>query len=215
MAKIHEYTGKAVLVTYDARRCIHAAECVQGLPNVFDPAARPWVAPDAAEADEIAAVVARCPTGALHLSRKDGGGVEPVPAENSISVAADGPLYVRGDVEIVGLQGTVLLQDTRVALCRCGASSHKPLCDGSHADAGFRDAGEISGPRLSGDAESTGKLKVTVAADGPLVLDGPVSLAGATGGSCRGSRGALCRCGQSAGKPFCDGTHSRIGFRDG
>jgi CDGSH-type Zn-finger protein len=50
----------------------------------------------------------------------------------------DGPLYLHGNIEIQHSDGTVLLQDTRVALCRCGASKAKPFCDGSHTQAGFQ-----------------------------------------------------------------------------
>jgi CDGSH-type Zn-finger protein len=46
---------------------------------------------------------------------------------------------VRGDVDIVGLDGTVLPRRRRtIALCRCGFSALKPFCDGSHKAAGFR-----------------------------------------------------------------------------
>ena len=41
----------AEVVTYDAKRCIHAAECVHGLPAVFDSNAKPWINPDGADAD--------------------------------------------------------------------------------------------------------------------------------------------------------------------
>ncbi len=210
--KLHEYRGKSVVVTYDAKRCIHAAECVHGLPGVFDPKARPWVDPDGATADEVAAVVAACPTGALRIERLDGGAAATAPVENTIEVAADGPLYARGDVEVVRGDGTVVVRDTRLALCRCGASEHKPFCDGKHADAGFSDPGAIPDPRLrDGDAEG-GALKVVVAENGPLILDGPLTL---TGGEdrCTGGKGALCRCGASENKPFCDGSHTRIDFR--
>ena len=51
----------------------------------------------------------------------------------------DGPLLVRGDVDIVGPDGTVLPRRRRtIALCRCGMSALKPFCDGSHKAAGFR-----------------------------------------------------------------------------
>jgi CDGSH-type Zn-finger protein len=51
----------------------------------------------------------------------------------------DGPLLVRGDVDIVGPDGTVLARRRRtIALCRCGMSALKPFCDGSHKAAGFR-----------------------------------------------------------------------------
>jgi CDGSH-type Zn-finger protein len=51
----------------------------------------------------------------------------------------DGPLLVRGDVDILGPDGTPLPRRRRtVALCRCGLSALKPFCDGSHKPAGFR-----------------------------------------------------------------------------
>ena len=51
----------------------------------------------------------------------------------------DGPLLVRGDVDIVAPDGTVLPRRRRtIALCRCGLSALKPFCDGSHKAAGFR-----------------------------------------------------------------------------
>lgn len=49
----------------------------------------------------------------------------------------NGPLYVRGPVRPAGPEGTVLTE-TRVALCRCGATSNPPLCDNSHRAIGFR-----------------------------------------------------------------------------
>lgn len=138
--KIRAYEGDDVIVRYSVRRCIHAEECVHGLPGVFDPQQRPWIDPDGAPADAVAAVILRCPTGALHYERKDGGAEEPIPEENTIRVAPDGPLYVRGDLEITTPDGTVLLRETRAALCRCGASKIKPFCDNSHEDIGFTTA---------------------------------------------------------------------------
>jgi uncharacterized Fe-S cluster protein YjdI len=70
------YCDDAIEITYDAHRCIHAAECIRGLPAVFDGGRRPWIAPSGASADEIANVIARCPSGALHFKRRDGGSSE-------------------------------------------------------------------------------------------------------------------------------------------
>ena len=61
------YAGAEVDVSYDAEVCIHAAECVKGLPEVFDTKARPWIQPDNAPAGELVAQVARCPSGALQI----------------------------------------------------------------------------------------------------------------------------------------------------
>jgi uncharacterized Fe-S cluster protein YjdI len=60
-----EYIGKDVVVTFDAEVCQHAAECVRGLPQVFDTKKRPWIDPDGASAAEVRAQVGRCPSGAL------------------------------------------------------------------------------------------------------------------------------------------------------
>ena len=48
--KLHRYEGRGGIVTYDVKRCIHAAECVRGLPAVFDSNAKPWINPDGADA---------------------------------------------------------------------------------------------------------------------------------------------------------------------
>lgn len=209
------YPGQTMIVQYDVKRCIHAAECVNGLPAVFDPNRKPWIDPNAASADDIAAIVMRCPTGALHFERIDGGAAEPVPARNRTTLAVDGPLYLHGEIEIARMDGTVLLQDTRVALCRCGASQNKPFCDGNHATAGFADAGQLGANQLKpvDPAVEAGVLRVTLAPNGPLLVNGPFELCAATGEDCyASSSGALCRCGASQNKPFCDGSHKGIGF---
>ena len=59
------YNGKTVDVSFDAEVCRHAANCVRGLPAVFDAKRRPWIDPDGAPADEVVAQVKRCPSGAL------------------------------------------------------------------------------------------------------------------------------------------------------
>ena len=212
--KIRAYEGDDVIVRYSVRRCIHAEECVHGLPGVFDPQQRPWIDPDGAPADAVAEVILRCPTGALHFERKDGGAEEPIPADNTIRVAPDGPLYVHGDLEITSPDGTVLLRETRAALCRCGASSIKPFCDNSHKEIDFRDAGRFDEVKVKPAQDADGPLRVQLAKNGPLICTGPLERVGADD-AVRGGRTALCRCGQSSNKPFCDGTHNRIGFEAG
>lgn len=61
------YQGTAVAVSFDDEVCTHAAECVRGLPAVFEPGRRPWILPDNAAADEVIEVVGRCPSGALRI----------------------------------------------------------------------------------------------------------------------------------------------------
>lgn len=211
---VHTYHGTDIEVTYDVDRCIHVRECVRGLPNVFDPDRRPWIRPDEGDVDDLTTVVERCPTGALHYDRTDGGPGEAVPERNTVTVATDGPLYAHGDVHLVSADDEELLVDTRVALCRCGHSDNKPLCDGSHERV-FEAPGTVSGETKTAETDPTGPLTVTASRDGPLLVDGEYTLTGSEGGTGSRSGGALCRCGGSANKPFCDGTHTDIGFTDG
>jgi len=212
--KRHTFETDAITVTWSKQRCIHAAECVRRLPTVFEPGRRPWVTPADASADRVAEVVKRCPTGALHYERHDGGEAEPVPAVNTVLVSRDGPTYLKGDLELIGPDGSVVLRDTRMAICRCGASQHKPLCDNAHRAAGFRDAGAITDLDSVQDPGARGTtLRVIPHANGPLQLEGPFALASADGSAIlSGTSVWLCRCGNSRSKPFCDGSHATSGF---
>lgn len=67
---IRRYAREGAAVTFEAAKCQHAAECVRGLPTVFDTKARPWIQPEHGTIDELAAVIARCPSGALQLERQ-------------------------------------------------------------------------------------------------------------------------------------------------
>ena len=215
---IHEYEGEDITVSYDSNRCIHAKECVEGLPAVFDTSRRPWVDPAGAGADDVAAVVERCPTGALHYERLDDGPAESVPSRNTVTVVEDGPLYLHGDVEIRTADDDSLLSDTRIGVCRCGHSENKPLCDNSHdrvftADGVDPGDAVVDASDLDEDApDHDGTLTVTVTRNGPLSLDGPFVLRTAGAEPEERTSGTLCRCGHSENKPFCDGTHQQVGF---
>jgi len=138
MAEPKAYTTPDITVTYDVKRCIHAAECVRRLPQVFDTNQRPWIQPANAGANEIAETIQHCPTGALQYTRHDGGSAEPIPAETTIQVRPNGPLFVRGNVKVTDANGAVLSDSTRAALCRCGQSENKPFCDNTHRKIGFK-----------------------------------------------------------------------------
>lgn len=215
-SKIREYRGETISVQYDAGRCIHEAECVRELPQVFDVEKRPWIDPDSAGADRLAEVVCRCPTGALKFQRSDGGPSESAAEENAIRIGADGPLYLEGDLIIEDSEGQTLLRDTRIAFCRCGASRNKPFCDGAHSRASFRDDGKLTEPvKVREPSDGRGPLKIRMRPDGPLLIDGPVMVSSADGSATLVvGGGALCRCGSSQRKPFCDGAHRAIGFTD-
>ncbi|MDY0810835.1 (4Fe-4S)-binding protein [Kitasatospora purpeofusca] len=123
------YRGDGITVSFDARLCRHAAECVHGLPAVFDTARRPWIMPDAAEPGVIAEVVRRCPTGALAYRLADGGAELPE-RPTAVRRAADGRLLVRGELRVTDASGEVR-ETPRAMLCGCGRSAEPPYCDRS------------------------------------------------------------------------------------
>lgn len=55
--------------------------------------------------------------------------------------------------------------------------------------------------------------KITVRPNGPLIVDGEFTLVDEDGNETEPLKRALCRCGGSVTKPYCDGTHSKIGFK--
>ncbi len=72
------YTSPIVHVSFDSDLCEHAAECVRGMPSVFDTSRRPWIDPGVASTEELAhrlrQVVARCPSGALNIEEREESG---------------------------------------------------------------------------------------------------------------------------------------------
>jgi CDGSH-type Zn-finger protein/uncharacterized Fe-S cluster protein YjdI len=213
--RVHAFATGEIRVTWSKMRCTHVAACVMNLPKVFEPGRRPWVDLGQGSADAIARTVQRCPTGALHFERLDGGEPEPVPAVNTAVISRNGPIHLRGDIEVLDESGATLLRDTRVALCRCGHSAHRPLCDHAHAAVDFRDPGAMQPGACVRDTPVEGtKLRVRPHPHGPVELDGPFAIASADGKTMlSGTNLKLCRCGQSASKPYCDESHKRTGFR--
>ena len=212
--KILNYEGKEITVSYDLKRCIHAAECVKGLPSVFDPDKKPWVNPDEASAEKVADVIEKCPTGALQYKMKNSDRVEKPSSKNRIKLSADGPVYFFGDIEVLDHEGNTVLEDTRFALCRCGASGNKPACDNSHKEISWSadtSADKSKMPEI--EEEKHNKLLIKLMKNGPAILEGSYTMESPEIGEHTSDKGvALCRCGASSTKPFCDGTHKDIGF---
>lgn len=100
-----EYRTDQIAVQWEPEYCIHTTNCIRSLPNVFNPRDRPWIHVDQASADAIAEAVLRCPTGALHFRRLDDGPQERPAEPSSIRPVRDGPLYIRGEIELQDEQG--------------------------------------------------------------------------------------------------------------
>ncbi len=214
--RIIPYKGKNILIYFSVDRCTHVAECLRGAPEVFDSTRRPWIIADAEGADKVAEVIVRCPTGALHFKRLDGGPVESLPEENILSLEPNGPVYFKGNIELRSGTGEILLRDTRIAMCRCGQSRHRPFCDGLHAISDFQHDGSIRRKKRkeSEELSGSGPLTVTFQTDGPILLEGPFKIIDPEGRvGFQGNRAVLCRCGASKKPPFCDNSHSRTGFQ--
>jgi uncharacterized Fe-S cluster protein YjdI/CDGSH-type Zn-finger protein len=144
----HTYRGAAIEVSFDLDLCTHIGECLRRAPEVFELRRRPWILPDRAGADEIAAVVERCPSGALQYRRLDGGPEEGGPDPAVVTPMRNGPLLVRGSVEVRREDGTLEVLP-RASLCRCGGSLNKPFCDNTHLTNGFRAPGDVFHIELS------------------------------------------------------------------
>ena len=127
-----------------------------------------------------------------------------------ISVRENGPYAFRANIQLDGEPGF----SYRMTLCRCGASKHKPFCDGSHNEVKFVASGEPATGKADMLAVRNGPLAIDPQADGPLQVRGNMEIISGTGRVvARMESAKLCRCGGSSNKPFCDGTHARIGFK--
>ena len=135
-----------------------------------------------------------------------------VPNESLVTNA--GPLQLTGNLTLVHDDGTVQYAN-HLTLCRCGHSESKPTCDDQHLDKEFLNPGKISEASEIAASQRPSKLTLSCIKDGPITFRGRLRLHNQFGQECVKMRGSLCRCGQSASKPFCDGSHSRTGFKTG
>ena len=133
------YRGTDIEVTFDLDLCIHVGECLRGEADVFKLRRRPWVLPDAGQADAVAEVIRRCPSGALMYQRLDGG-LEEVSPGTTVTPIRNGPLLVQGEIEVRREDGSVE-KLPRATLCRCGYSNRKPFCDNQHIAVDFKAPG--------------------------------------------------------------------------
>jgi CDGSH-type Zn-finger protein/uncharacterized Fe-S cluster protein YjdI len=208
---VDEIEGAKLTLLYDGAKCIHSRHCVTGAPKVFLANVKgPWIDPDSMDVELLAGIAHLCPSGAIRYRRKDGRPDETAPPVNLIAVREAGPYAVRADIRLDGATAGF-----RATLCRCGASKNKPFCDGSHHDVKFTASGEpLTGGQTEMLAQRDGALAIDPLTDGPLQVRGNLEITSGTGRMvARVTSAKLCRCGASNTKPFCDGSHARIGFR--
>ena len=203
--------GRDLTLIYEGKKCIHSRFCVTWGPKVFIANVKgPWINPDAMSTESLAEIAHVCVSGAIRYKRKDGQPDEQAPPVNLISVREGGPYAIKADIRLNGAPAG----NYRYTLCRCGASKNKPFCDGSHHDVHFAASGEPSTGKADMLPVRDGPLEVTPLTDGPLQVRGNMEIISGTGRVvARLENARLCRCGGSNTKPFCDGTHEKIGFR--
>ena len=202
--------GRDLTLIYEGKKCIHSRFCVTWGPNVFLANVKgPWIKPDAMPTEALTEIAHVCVSGAIRYQRKDGQPDEGPPPVNLIGIRENGPYAIRADMRLDGGPSA----SYRCTLCRCGASQNKPFCDGSHVN-NFVAGGEPRSGKTDMLPSRDGPLEIVPITDGPLQVRGNVEITSGTGRVvARLESARLCRCGGSGTKPFCDGTHSAIGFR--
>jgi len=153
------YSTAEIEVSWEPDLCIHSGKCVQGSARVFNPRRRPWIELEHESAERVLAIVADCPSGALKARRlmegergrneegtdpRVGGVVEsgsqaqpPRPSMPVITASRNGPLLIEFACVVKDADGNVVREIQKGAFCRCGQSSTKPFCDGTHKKVGF------------------------------------------------------------------------------
>lgn len=134
---IKEYSNNDITVVWKPEMCTHSTKCWKGLIQVFNPKNRPWINMDGATTERIKAQVNACPSKALSLkldSKIETNSAETINAQ----CVENGPLMIKGNIEIIHSNGTKEKREKVTAFCRCGASENKPFCDGMHRKVDFK-----------------------------------------------------------------------------
>ena len=129
---------------------------------------------------------------------------------NELLVTSGGPLKMTGNITLIEEDGSVS-HHNNLSLCRCGASKNKPICDDQHLEIEFFDNGAVQ--QLSDWMPVTRPQTITVTCveNGPLKFRGYLRIFNKKGQECITMSGALCRCGKSSKKPFCDSSQGCAG----
>jgi uncharacterized Fe-S cluster protein YjdI len=136
--KKKEYSNGEITVVWQPELCIHSGKCVQSLPEAYKPDQKPWIQIENASTDQFKNQIATCPSGALSYYMNEVVSAESTIQETKIEVIDGGPLIVHGSLVITDADGGEVRKNKKTALCRCGASSNKPFCDGSHRKIDFK-----------------------------------------------------------------------------
>ena len=129
---IKKYSNGDLTILWEPKKCIHSAICVKSLPKVYNPEINPWIKAENASIEELKDQINKCPSAALSYQMNKEENVKTENMETKIEVMENGPLLVRGKLEVKNSKGNIESKDKITAFCRCGASANKPYCDGAH-----------------------------------------------------------------------------------
>jgi uncharacterized Fe-S cluster protein YjdI len=136
-----KYSNGEITIVWKPKSCIHSTLCWKkdtGLSQVFNPSEQPWIKPEGSTTDKIIEHVKKCPSGALSFYyNNEMEGAAKVSAETKVEAVLNGPLLVYGNVVIKDTKGNEIKKNNVTAFCRCGQSTNKPYCDGSHVKNNF------------------------------------------------------------------------------
>jgi uncharacterized Fe-S cluster protein YjdI len=135
---IKEYTNGELAVIWKPKTCIHAAECVHRLPQVYNPDLKPWIKAENASTDELIEQIKACPSGALSYRINNQKNNKEMEIETKVEILENGPLLIHGVMEVTNSNGNKEKREKTTAFCRCGVSQNKPYCDGAHKKAEFK-----------------------------------------------------------------------------
>jgi len=136
--KKESYPGKNITIHDNRGICAHAGFCTRNLPIVFRSGIEPWIDTEATNIEEIKRIIKLCPSGALSYTENESE-KNTFYNDPEVVVSKNGPYHVRGGIKIENTDLGDNASMEHYTLCRCGKSSNKPRCDGTHWYAGFKD----------------------------------------------------------------------------
>lgn len=136
-----KYSNEDITIVWKPSVCIHSTLCwkgEKGLKQVFNPMEKPWIKPEGGTTKEIIERVNNCPSGAISFYyNNEQNKTTETKAESIVEAMPNGPLLVYGNITVKHSNGETEQKNKVTAFCRCGASSNKPYCDGTHTKNGF------------------------------------------------------------------------------
>ncbi|MBL1421743.1 MAG: CDGSH iron-sulfur domain-containing protein [Alphaproteobacteria bacterium] len=202
------YEGQEITVSFEPKKCIHSRKCAQNAPDIFNVKADgDWIQPDNGDVHQSINVANLCPSGAITYKLKNQAS-NPDIKVNTLHMWENGPLALRGNLDITDQQAS-----QNATLCRCGLSRKKPFCDGAHLKGDFQATGDANSIESEPLEQTGGQVHIKPLKDGPLYVTGNLEICAGSGRLIKHTtKTALCRCGKSNNKPFCDGAHKATGF---